>query len=177
MNSLFESPPRGEGYMPEAKSTEWGTPWHIFRPIHEEFSFTLDVAARKWNTKIPDRYFTPELNGLGQSWRGETAWCNPPYGADNIALWLQKALYEREQGTTTVLLLPSTTETKWFHHYVWDAQANRPRPGIELRFFEKRITFIAPPGMTSTGNVKGSILVIVRPIVPGVHLPCHFCGK
>ncbi len=170
------------GYMPvEFDSTEWETPPEIFNPLNREFNFTVDVAARKWNTKIPENYFTPELNGLGQSWREETVWCNPPYGADNITQWLKKAVAEREHGTTTVLLLPASIDRIWFYTLVWDVAANRPRPGIELRFFEGRIKFLVPPELVGrckgTGNVTGSILVIVRPVKPSVLQTCHFCGK
>ena len=96
----------------------------------------MDVAAQQWNTKIPDRWFGPDIDGLAQSWRGERAWCNPPYGAANIVNWLAKATIEAAQGTTTVLLLPNTTDVKWFHRFVWDVQSNRARPGVELRFLK-----------------------------------------
>jgi phage N-6-adenine-methyltransferase len=185
MDSLFDlsqKPAKPRGYMPvEFDSTEWETPPEIFNPLHREFNFTVDVAARKWNTKIPDRYFTPELNGLGQSWRSETVWCNPPYGAKEIEKWLKKAITERENGTTSVLLLPASIDRIWFYTYVWDVANNRPRPGIELRFFEGRIKFLVPPELAGRckgeGNVTGSILVIVRPVKPGITLPCCFCGK
>ena len=163
-------------YMPESKSTEWATPWSVFNPLHQEFGFTVDVAALPVNTKVPDCWFGPQMDGLKQSWRGEKAWCNPPYGATNIEQWLAKARAEAEHGATTVLLLPNTTDVKWFHRHVWDVRSNRCHRGVELRFFEGRITFDPPPGMTSVSNVKGSILVIVRPaslIVP----MCPYCHK
>ncbi len=161
-------------YMPEAKSADWATPWKHFRPLHQEFNFTVDVAARDFNTKVPEHWFGPEVDGLAQSWRGERAWCNPPYGFENIERWVAKARAEAAGGTTTVLLLPNTTETKWFHRHVWDVRANRARPGIELRFFAGRIQFDPAPGTPASSNVKGSILVVVRPAAPAILCPaCH----
>ena len=168
-----------QAYMPESKSTEWGTPRRVFDPWNSEFNFTLDVCAVDWNTKVPGHWFSPQTDGLRQSWRGERAWCNPPYGSKNIAQWLAKAVAEANTGATSVLLLPNTTDTLWFHEYVWDTGRNRPRRGIEIRFIKGRINFDLPPGFDGKkdGNVKGSILVITRPIIPGIVLPCQFCGK
>lgn len=163
-------------YMPPAESTEWATPWRVFKPINDEFHFTVDVAALDHNTKVPELYFTPREDGLAQTWTG-TAWCNPPYGAANIDAWLAKAARERERGVTTVLLLPNTTDCKWFHRYVWDVSKNAARPGIELRFISGRISFDAPAGMKANANVKGSILVIVHKITTIIPMRCSHCGK
>jgi phage N-6-adenine-methyltransferase len=168
-----------QAYMPKSESTEWGTPIGVFKPIDAEFGFTRDVCAVEWNAKVPERYFTPEQDGLVQPWRGETAWCNPPYGAKNIEQWLAKAHAERQHDTTTVLLVPNTTDCRWFHDYVWDIAKNKPREGVELRFIAGRIKFDVPPSMRATtegnGNVKGSILVIVRPTRLFISA-CPTCG-
>lgn len=167
-----------DAYMPQSESTEWATPLRVFKPIDDEFGFSVDVAASEWNTKVRDRWFSKDIDGLAQPWQHETAWCNPPYGASNIAQWLSKAHRERENGTTTVLLLPNTTDCKWFHAYVWDIGRNRPRAGVELRFVAGRIAFDLPPEMghvKQSANVKGSILVIIRPSTFTVNL-CPTCG-
>jgi hypothetical protein len=49
------------------QTTEWETPQPFFDQVHSEFGFTLDVAAQPSNAKCP-RYFTPEDDGLVQSW-------------------------------------------------------------------------------------------------------------
>lgn len=150
-------------YMPKAESVEWGTPARIFDPLNREFEFTLDVCASAWNAKVL-RYYSQEQDGLQQSWKDNVCWCNPPYGASEISRWLSKARTERFCcGAKTVLLLPNTTDTLWFHEYVWDDQKHSVREGIALRFFKGRIKFDLPPGSVSKGfgNVKGSILVIV----------------
>ena len=37
---------------------EWETPWDFFKPIDDEFHFTLDAAADAKNTKVRDNFFT-----------------------------------------------------------------------------------------------------------------------
>lgn len=164
-------------YMPTSASEEWGTPRSVFSPLNSEFGFTVDVAARPWNTKHPN-FWTPNVNGLAQDWgREPVRWCNPPYGARNIEQWLAKGTATQDSGIT-VYLLPNTTDVQWFHQYVWDMSRNRTRPGIELRFFKGRIKFDVPPDMfvaNNNGNVKGNILVVMRPIK--LMVQCPTCGR
>jgi phage N-6-adenine-methyltransferase len=104
--------------MFSSASDEWETPREFFDAIDAVFRFTLDVCAARNNTKC-ERYFTKKEDGLSQSWRG-VCWMNPPYGRE-IALWVRKA-YESslEAGTVVVCLLPSRTDTRWWHDYVLD---------------------------------------------------------
>ena len=113
-------------------STIWGTPPEIFEPINKEFGFTLDVCAIAENTKC-EKYFTPEMDGLKQSWENEICWCNPPYG-NAVPKWCKKAIAEAENGATTVLLIPCKTNTNWWHDLVI-AKA-------EIRFLRGRVKFI-----------------------------------
>ncbi len=76
---------------------DWGTPLDLFRTLDAEFRFTLDAAANDQNAKC-ERYFTPEIDGLRQSWKTEGAvWCNPPYGRE-VGRWVKKACVEHEGG-------------------------------------------------------------------------------
>lgn len=93
------------------------------------------------------------------------------HGVFEPALWgardrsLAKAHMERElRFTTTVFLLPNTTDVRWFHSWVYNYKARSFYAGIECRFVEGRINFDPPPGQASIANVKGSIIVIVRPV-------------
>lgn len=78
-----------------SNTSEWATPQAFFDELNKEFAFTLDPCATPENAKC-GRYFTKEVDGLKQSWHGETVFCNPPYGRD-IAKWVKKA-YEEAQG-------------------------------------------------------------------------------
>ena len=75
------------------------------------------------NTSI---YFTKEDNALSKHWhytvidsqgvRRNAVYVNPPYTSRNIVDWIKKAREESvKHGITIVMLLPSRTDTRWFH--------------------------------------------------------------
>ena len=94
----------------------WETPDALFAQLDAQHHFTLDVCATPETAKCP-RYFTPEDDALKQSWAGEVCWMNPPYG-HQIAHWIRKAYEEAQAGATVVCLIPSRTDTAWWHNYV-----------------------------------------------------------
>lgn len=114
-----------------SKKVEWGTPASLFDPLAREFGFTLDVCALPENAKCAT-YFTPENDGLKMPWSG-VCWMNPPYGREMV-LWLKKAREERENGVTTVALIPARTNTGWWHEIVM--------PCSEVRFVRGRPCFV-----------------------------------
>lgn len=124
-------------------SAEWETPESLMNELRKEFNFTLDVCATVDNAKAP-AFYTKVIDGLKQDWytdgRGEACWMNPPYGRD-IGQWIAKAGEEAQKGATVVCLLPARTDTKYFHRYIWDAEAHRPRPGVGLRLLKGRLRF------------------------------------
>lgn len=102
-------------------SSEWDTPQDFFDKLNAQFDFTLDPCATEANAKC-DKYFTPEDDGLSQSWKGHTVFVNPPYGR-GIGVWLKKGYEESKQhNTMVVMLIPSRTDTKWWHDYVMKAK-------------------------------------------------------
>jgi hypothetical protein len=56
---------------------------------------------------------------------------NPPYGRQ-IGKWIEKAYLSSKDGATVVCLLPSRTDTKWFHEL-----CNKG----EIRFIKGRLVF------------------------------------
>lgn len=112
---------------------EWATPQDFFNHLHKEFHFTLDPCATKENAKYK-KFFTIEDNGLEQDWQGETVFCNPPYGRE-VGKWVKKCYEEsKKENTTVVLLIPSRTDTKYFHDYIY----NKVK---EIRFIKGRLKF------------------------------------
>ena len=92
----------------------WATPLDFFIKLNEEFNFETDVCAIESNAKCK-KFFTPEMDGLKQEWTG-VCWMNPPYGR-GIGEWLKKAYESSLNGATVVCLIPSRTDTKWWHDY------------------------------------------------------------
>lgn len=113
---------------------DWETPPEFFKKLDDEFGFTLDVCASDDNHKC-DKYFTIETDGLAQEWTG-ICWMNPPYGRE-LKTWIKKAYDESQDGTTVVCLIPSRTDTKYWHDYVMKAS--------EVRLVKGRIKFVGAP--------------------------------
>lgn len=103
--------------MFSSQRSNWETPQDLFDKLNAEFNFTLDPCASADNAKC-QKYFTQEQDGLKQNWQGETVFCNPPYGRE-IKKWVSKAYQESlKPDTLVVMLLPSRTDTTWFHDYI-----------------------------------------------------------
>lgn len=100
--------------MFSSKTDMWETPQDLFDKLNKEYNFECDVCAVPENAKC-EFYYTPDVDGLKQEWTG-VCWCNPPYGKQ-IGKWVEKAYAASTRGATVVMLLPSRTDTKWFHDY------------------------------------------------------------
>lgn len=100
--------------MFSSNSEDWETPQDFFDKLNEKYGFELDVCATSANSKC-DKYFTKEQDGLKQEWEG-VCWMNPPYGRQ-IKLWMKKAYESSLQGAIVVCLVPSRTDTAWWHDY------------------------------------------------------------
>ena len=116
--------------MFSSKTNEWATPQDFFDTLNKEFHFTLDPCATHENAKC-NKYYTIEDDGLSKSWKGETVFCNPPYGRE-IKKWIKKA-YEESENATVVMLIPSRTDTSYFHDYIYNI--------AESRFIRGRLKF------------------------------------
>ena len=134
-----------------SKSDEWATPQDLYDQLNEEFHFELDCAATAENTKCP-RYLSDALN---VPWAA-TNWLNPPYSL--CKEFVAKAFAECYSGHTTVLLLPSRTDTRWWHDFVWDRTFHAPYKGIEVRFIKGRLKF----GGSTNSAPFPSVVVVMR---------------
>ena len=112
-----------------SKNNLWSTPQDFFDKYNKIHKFTLDACASRENFKC-DNYYTIEDNSLTKIWHG-TVWMNPPYGR-KIGLWLKKAYDSSLQGAKVVCLIPSRTDTKWWHEYAMNG---------EIEFIKGRLKF------------------------------------
>lgn len=127
-------------------TSEWATPQDFFDKLNAEFHFTLDPCATPENAKC-GKFYTKEQNGLTQNWTGETVFCNPPYGKE-ISAWVEKCYKHSLSGECAVMLIPSRTDTRWFHEWVYGK--------AELRFVKGRLRF-----NDSKGSAPFPSLVVV----------------
>lgn len=134
-----------------SKRMDWCTPQDFFDRLDAEFHFALDAAATERSAKCR-KYYTPETDGLKQSWdSGGAVFCNPPYGR-NIGEWVRKAYEESQSGTTIVLLIPARTDTAYFHDYIYGK--------AEIRFVRGRLKFTDENGTGRQSAPFPSMLVI-----------------
>lgn len=127
----------------------WETPQDFFDKQSEIYGpFDLDVCANKENAKCT-KYFDKDQDGLKQEWIGK-CWMNPPYGRE-IGKWMKKAYESSLQGATVVCLIPSRTDTKWWHD--WASKG-------EITFVRGRLKF----GNKSNSAPFPSAIVVFKPV-------------
>lgn len=93
----------------------------------DKYCVSLEEIAHINGRYIHDEMHIPEgclLDGLKQFWNGNV-WCNPPYSAGNIDLFVDKALYEWDGSYREIdsgecvnqmlFLVNSATDAKWYH--------------------------------------------------------------
>lgn len=103
----------------------WSTPKDVYDALDKEFNFDHDPCPMGGT------------DGLITSW-GRVNFINPPYS--DIKSWLYKGHYEwLIRKKICVFLIPSRTDTKWWHEWVMNA--------TEIRFIKGRLKF---------GNAKNS---------------------
>lgn len=150
------------------KSDEWSTPRDLFRSLDEEFQFVLDAAATGTNAK------TSVWLGPGSPWYENAldarpwpgigpVWLNPPYS--KCKEFVYKAASEcMLNKRLVVLLLPSRTDTRWFHDAIWDRDNNCPYMDegyhVEIRFLKGRLKF----GDSKNSAPFPSMVVVMRPV-------------
>lgn len=118
-------------------SQHWATPRDLYEALDNEFHFNDDPCPLYGE------------GGLERRW-GSRTFLNPPYGKE-IGKWLYKALEARVWGSTVVCLIPSRTDTKWWHNYVMKAD--------EIRFLRGRLKF----GDSKSSAPFPSAIAIFRP--------------
>ena len=118
--------------MFSSKDDSWETPPSLFNILDMEFNFTLDPCCTKQTAKCK-KFFTKEEDGLIQDWSKDTVFVNPPYGRE-IGKWVEKSYNEAKKGAKVVMLIPSRTDTKWFHDFIYNK--------AEIRFLKGRIRFL-----------------------------------
>ena len=115
------------------KNNAWCTPRDFFNKLNLEFNFTLDPCCMP-KSALCSKYYTPLEDGLKQDWRGEIVFVNPPYGKQ-IGKWVEKSYLESlKLNTIVVMLIPSRTDTRYFHNFIYNKS--------EIRFLKGRLKFI-----------------------------------
>ena len=112
---------------------------HMFRG--KRYYIELDAKCKEFYADgFPD--------ALARRWTG-VCWMNPPYGR-TIGAWMRKAYNASRDGATVVCLIPSRTDTAWWHYYAMKG---------EIRFMRGRLKF----GGAKNSAPFPSAIVVFRP--------------
>jgi len=127
---------KGHEVLFSTGSDSWSTPAAVYYDLDKDFNFNFDpcplnTRVKLENTLFPEENITEVFNGLAAEW-GTSTFCNPPYS--EIDKWIEKAVIEKDKGKSIVLLIPSRTDTRWFHKYVLPLAK-------EIRFVKGRLKF------------------------------------
>ena len=104
------------------------TPTDIWKDLTDEFDFTIDACASDQNHLLP-KYYTKDNSCLDKDWTGEVVYCHPMF--DIYIPKFVKKCYESK--CLSVMLLPASTHTRYFHMYCYT------NPNCEIRFLEKPV--------------------------------------
>jgi site-specific DNA-methyltransferase (adenine-specific) len=101
------------------KSDDWSTPKHIYD----------DFINREYVDPCP---LHCETNNLEKDFGNVKMFINPPYSG--IKYWVEFAIrHHKLYGKEIVFLVPSRTDTKWFHTLL--------EYGVKLNFLKGRLNF------------------------------------
>lgn len=99
-----------------------------------------------------------QFDGLEIDWEARN-FVNPPYNITDKPKFVKKAYEEYLKGNTSILLIPATTETKWFHEYLV--------PYAQIFFIKGRVKFKGYNSkneyVTDKTGQSGSMLCVLDP--------------
>lgn len=104
----------------KSQRLDWKTPKAVYQVLDSEFYFDFDPCP-----------IHPMFDGLEVEW-GNVNFVNPPYGRE-LPKWIRKGYEEWRRGKIVVFLIPSRTDTSWWHEYIMRAS--------EIRFIKGRLKF------------------------------------
>jgi phage N-6-adenine-methyltransferase len=140
------------------KSDDWRTPGDLFCKLDTLYGpFTLDGAAS--DSRLVSRWLGPgssiATDALTYAPVNEKVFLNPPYSMiKEFMEWIDK----NRKSNTFVCLLPSRTDTKWWHRHVWSRLTDRPYPGVHIKFLEGRVKFSG----SKSGAPFPSVIVVFK---------------
>ena len=151
---------------PQGDGDRWRTPPDLFARLDRDYGpFDLDAAAEAHNALTP-RWLGPgsalAVDARAVRWAeyGRRVIVNPPYSPGMIAALMVRGweLALALDGAAT-FIVPSNTDTGWYHDFIWDQTRRRFRRGVEVEFPKGRIKFRRPDGSRAGGGGFASMVV------------------
>ena len=87
---------------------------------------------------------------------GHSVFVNPPYGRE-LHKWVEKSYFESmKPNTVVVMLIPSRTDTKYWHDFILNNHA------FEVRFIKGRVHFTNEDGLSGDCAPFPSAIIIFK---------------
>jgi hypothetical protein len=129
------------GYMLRSGKSDWRTPADAVAVVREAFGGDIDLdpcASPEAELAVQDNLIGPAaggVDGLAVPWGERRVYVNPPF--DELAAWAAKCAAEARAGSEVILLLPSRTDTAYWHEHLASASL--------LCFWKGRLKFVGAP--------------------------------
>jgi phage N-6-adenine-methyltransferase len=140
-------------YFASKNSDEWYTPFdpYLVKVIDCLQEVELDPASclDANLTLKANRYYTKEMDGLSQSWKARSVFCNPPFSLAKQFLQKMIASYEAGEFGEGIFLCNAATSEKWF----------QPAYNYPICFTNHRIRFVDQYGIPGKANTKGQAFI------------------
>lgn len=93
---------------------DWQTPDSVLELVRQFAPIVLDPCTSSDNPTGAHSFIT--CGGLEERWyeAGGLVYVNPPYGRE-LPRWADKCRLEAKLGASIILLVPSRTDTRWWH--------------------------------------------------------------
>lgn len=128
-----------------SEKQDWTTPQEFFDKYNEKYHFDVDLACTTDNCLCENGlYLDKGVNSLEFEWSNlrDWLWLNPPYGR-GLRAWVEKAHIEAQKGAKIIMLIPSRTDTSYWHDFIFSK-------GYEIEFLRGRLKFGG--GIDKQGN-------------------------
>jgi hypothetical protein len=131
----------------KSERPDWNTPQNFLEYVYRFFPSGLDIDPCSNDASLVKASVAmkgpPGRDGLMEAWSGNV-YVNPPYGR-NIGHWIEKICREAKRcaqpeaylGCEVVALVPSRTDTRWFHRAMNGCRS--------VCLIKGRLTFVGAP--------------------------------
>lgn len=92
------------------KNDDWETPDYIYMLIER-------LTTLKKEDLFDPCPLNADFDGLSIDWK-DYNYINPPYNITDKPKFVKKAYEEYKKGKMCIMLIPATTETRWFHELI-----------------------------------------------------------
>ena len=122
-------------YYGQSKQTHphGGTPDHIIQKLKSSHDISdFDPCPNN-----------PTFDGLSIEWPSQDAiYVNPPYTRGQIKKWVEKCHKEWKKGKTVIMLIPSYTDTAYFHDFIYgQARLEFLRGRLKFKGYDSQASF------------------------------------